>query len=118
MNAKRMICTMLAVIMIVAVLSTAVLAAAPKPAVTKSGTGHFYPYYCTGNGVNVRSGPSTSYVSFGQLSYYDTFWHQMDANTGSFCFGKTGDDTAISIAYNEAVWGWVSGQYLCWRDMI
>ncbi|NLH02373.1 MAG: hypothetical protein GX488_10935 [Clostridiales bacterium] len=117
MNIKNMIGILFALVMI-GILATAALAVAPTPAVTKSGTGHFYPYYCIGNGVNVRSGPSTSYVSFGQLNYYDTFWHQMDANTGSFSFGKTGDDTAITIAYNEAVWGWVSTQYISWRDMI
>ncbi|MEG2483806.1 MAG: hypothetical protein RSA80_10230 [Lachnospiraceae bacterium] len=118
MKIKKMISVLIVLVMMIGMLAIPALAAAPKPTVTLSGTGHFYPYYCTGNGVNVRLGPSTKYLSLGQLNYYDTFWHQMDANDVNFSYGKTGDDTAISIAYNEAAWGWVSKQYLQWRDMI
>lgn len=118
MKSKKIICTILSLVMLIALLATAALAVAPPPEETISGTGHFYPYYCTGNGVNVRTGPGTTYASYGYLNYYETFWHQMDANKNGFGYGKTGGDTAISVAYGGEIRSWVSTQYLNWRDMI
>lgn len=99
--------------MVVVLLSTAAFAAAPVPKVTMTGYDHFYEYPCTGDAVNVRSGPSTAYVSFGFLNRNETFWHQPGASRDGFSYGKCSENSNISVAYNcSCVYGWISSKYI------
>jgi hypothetical protein len=114
MKIKKTICALLTLVIIIGVLATAALAVAPTPAVTMPGNGQYEPYLCTGDAVNVRSGPSTIYASFGYILRNETFRHRpYNSYSNGFAYGFCDENTNISNAYNcDKVYGWVSGNYL------
>lgn len=59
-------------------------------------------YQCTGNGVNVRNGPSIYSDSYGYLNNCESFWSQHDAVENNFRYGGCDVSTAISKAYGLA----------------
>ena len=120
MKTKKIISTLLVVVMVASLFSTAALAissSSPEFVISNTnGTGHYYRFICTGNGVNVRTDHYASASSLGYLYQNEVFWHQLDANNNGFCYGNCKEDTLISMAYGYAVSGWVSGDYLQYTD--
>lgn len=65
------------------------------------------------NSVNVRSGPSASYASYGYLNLNESFWSRMlEDDFGTFRYGQCPTETSISQSYGYAVWDYVSSSYL------
>lgn len=101
MKSKKTISTILVVVMVVMVCSTAAFA------------DRSWLYECTGDGVNVRSGPETDSPSYGYLYRGETFCSDVDSgDRGSVRYGACTPDTAISKAYGYMVKGFVNQSYL------
>lgn len=68
--------------------------------------------YITENGVNLRSGPSTSYPSLGSLAKYDTIavYSDMENDTSPFIF------VYVRSGKNEGKEGWVHEDYIAITD--
>ena len=64
----------------------------------------------SGNSVHLRSGPGTTYPSYGFLYNGDPFTGY-DEGYG-FTSGEPGPMTALAKAYGGYIYGWVSNLYL------
>lgn len=107
---KRIICSLLAVVFSVGILATFAFAA-------ETGTGHYYKHRITATSVHLRSGPSTSYPSYGLIYYDEIFWCQLDERDhDGYSYGHPDWDTALTQAYGYEVSGYVSNQYLLYDD--
>lgn len=101
MKAKRTISTFLVVVMVVMVCSTAAFAELS------------WLYECTGDGVNVRSGPEPDSPSYGYLYRGECICSMVDSgDRGSVRYGFTTPNATISKAYGNSVWGFVNKSYL------
>lgn len=71
-------------------------------------------YMVTGNGVNFRSGPGTSYPILG-IMYRDDLLHHVINNgkdTSTFAYCDTVSGSLIYEKYGEAIPGYISWQYI------
>ncbi|NLL38861.1 MAG: hypothetical protein GX254_04685 [Clostridiales bacterium] len=99
---RRIISVLLSIVMIVTVISITAVAAE-----------HYEKWICTGNGVHVRSGPSTYYDSYGLLYKDEEFWSRLlEGDFGSYRYGQCNETTRIAQAYGFEIWGYVSKAYL------
>lgn len=94
---KQTLSMFLVLILIVSTLSGTAFAASSR-------------YKCTGDGVNVRVGSSSSAESWGYLYKNEIFWGTTATN--GFRFGTCDIGALISSSYGYPVSGYVSTSYL------
>lgn len=105
MKKKKIIILLLVVVISIVALST--VAFAREQAET---------WICTGNGVNVRTGPDSSSPSYGYLYEGESGYSRPVADSyGAYHFCRCPmRSTSISQAYGYEIKGYVHGKYLMW----
>lgn len=103
---KRLICMLLAVVVVFSLMATSALA-------LSTDVRFLVKYKVTGDSVNFRTGPYTTSASYGLMYRGELFYrYEDDVAQNGFYQGLNGPETALYRAYGESKEGYISAQYV------